>query len=193
MAGTTQWENGRRIKFDESKGYYTSAPDPKAAEKKARKKAARRTAVESARAEERVVGMVAAGVPVKAAVVAAGYAESSAGEVMARPSVKESLTETRERLSQVEGFRFEDSARFYKNKSEDGNVEAKDQITSRSRLDKLMGYESAAKVEISERRDLSVVVNLLSGVSVNPADLLGKLKAGRAREVECIPADGNAG
>jgi hypothetical protein len=193
MAGTTQRENGRFIKFSEKEGHYVQVPDPHAAAKKARKKAGRRTAVEAARAEERVVGMVAAGVPVKAAVVAAGYAESSAGEVMARAAVRESLAETRERLSQVEGFRFVDSAKFYRDKSVDGNVEAKDQIASRSRLDKLLGYESAAKVEISERRDLSVVVNLLSDVSVNPADLLGKLKAGCAREIDYDPADGNAG
>jgi hypothetical protein len=137
--------------------------------------------------------MVAAGVKQDVAMVAAGYSLGSKGEVMARAAVKETVAECRERLQHVEGYRFEDSATFYREKSEDGNVEAKDQITSRSRLDKLMGYESAAKVEISERRDLSVVVNLLSGVSVNPADLLGKLKAGCAREIDYNPADGNAG
>ncbi|MFW6245388.1 MAG: hypothetical protein ACOC36_05830, partial [Fibrobacterota bacterium] len=139
-----------------------------------------RRGVRSDAAERRTAlgALVGAGMTINAAKQAVGFsAKSDVSAVMRTPEVQETVAQVRERLQHTTGYRLEDSAKFYKDISEDQKkVTVSDRLRSRTRLDSLLGLDSPQKVEVHETQELTQAIMVLSNLPLNPADLIQKIK-----------------
>jgi len=109
----------------------------------------------------RVVYTVLCGVmpPVKAQKLA-GYSGTHIPEV----SDPRTVAEIRERLQRVAGVTLADQVGFYAGIREDSEVDATNRISAAKQLDKVLGYEAPAKVEVSERREISLALQVFNNV-----------------------------
>jgi hypothetical protein len=70
------------------------------------------------------------------------------------------VAEIRERLQGIPGVRFVDNAGFYAEVREDEEVATSDRLAAAKQIDKVMGYESPARVEINSRREVALAVGV---------------------------------
>jgi len=105
------------------------------------------------------------------AVAAAGYSGSTRAMVSS-PAVKETIAAVRERLQGVKGYRLEDSLEFYRKIADDTGEKTAVRLAARKELDSKLGYNAAQKVEVSEKKSLSMAISCLSGLRMDSAKLL---------------------
>lgn len=155
----------------------------KPAKKTGAKKGVRR-GVRSDAAERRTAlgALVGAGMTINAAKQAVGFsAKSDVSAVMRTPEVQETVAQVRERLQHTTGYRLEDSAKFYKDISENKKaVAVSDRLRSRTRLDNLLGLDAPQKMEVHETQELTQAIMVLSNLPINPKNL-SKMMAASTR------------
>jgi len=138
--------------------------------KKHRKHKSRET-VELERGRAILATAKAFGATDKQALAVAGYSES-AREMVGVPAVKETIAAIRERLQGTKGYRLEDSLEFYKRVAEDETEKTVVRLAARKELDSKLGYNVAQKVEVSEKKQLSMAISCLSGLRMDSMKLL---------------------
>ena len=84
----------------------------------------------------------------------------------------QTIEEQRDDLRTSRGFTLTDSLKRYDriaSKTEEGNPFAA--IQAQQRIDKLLGYEAPAEININERRELSTVIQVIHSLGVSPREL----------------------
>jgi hypothetical protein len=125
-------------------------------------------------------GVLSAVMPKRQAALAAGYSPSTCTSVIdkrvATSGSADTIAAIRARVQDRPGFRFEDSAKFYRGISEYKQHQTADRIRARARLDTMLGYDSPQQVEVSERREIVAAVacihSLTAQTGLSPRDLL---------------------
>jgi hypothetical protein len=116
------------------------------------------------------------------ALAVAGYS-GTAREMVRVPAVKETMAAVRERLQGVKGYRLEDSLEFYRKIADDVNEKTAVRLAARKELDSKLGYNVAQKVEVSEKKQLSMAISCLSGLRMGSAGLLRDTSGDECEEV----------
>jgi hypothetical protein len=117
-----------------------------------------------------LAAFLAAGVSKDDALTMAGYSPKS--EVYRDARIKESVQQMRERLQQTKGYTLVDSVEFYKKMADDSEVKPETRIKAKAQQDKLLGHEATKKIEVSETRELSVAIDMLSRLPVPMTELM---------------------
>ena len=105
------------------------------------------------------------------AAAAAGYSGSTRAMVSS-PAVKETIAAIRERLQGTKGYTLEESLEFYRKVADDVNEKTVVRLAARKELDSKLGYNVAQKVEVSEKKQLSMAISCLSGLRMDSMKLL---------------------
>jgi hypothetical protein len=111
----------------------------------------------------------------KAAAELAGYSNKSGN----LPEVVDPRTvgEIRERLQGVAGVTLADQVAWYAGVRENEEENTSDRISAAKQIDKVMGYEAPSRVEVSERREVAMAVqvfhNVLSKTGMSAKELVG--------------------
>jgi hypothetical protein len=126
--------------------------------------------VKASEKKANVAAFIAAGMDKDKALTMAGYSARST-HVLKEAVVTEAVQQMRERLQKTKGYTFEDSADFYKGISENVEEKADTRMKARRSMDSLLGYDATKKIEVSETRELSLAVELLSRLPVGMSDL----------------------
>ncbi|MDR3012598.1 MAG: hypothetical protein LBU70_05235 [Chitinispirillales bacterium] len=130
--------------------------------------------------------LIGAGVDKKQALEMTGYKSES---VLASPVVRETVAQMRERLQGSVGTTLEDSVEFYKGISEDADNRVDDRLKARSRLDKVLDFDAAKRVEVNETRELNMAVSWLANLPVEPREILRILSDDSIEDGDFKPAE----
>jgi hypothetical protein len=139
----------------------TEAPPPR----KHRKHKSRET-VEVEKGRAILATAKAFGATDKQALAVAGYSES-AKEMVGVPAVRETIAAIRERLQGTKGYTLEESLEFYRKIADDVAEKTAVRMAARKELDSKLGYNVAQKVEVSEKKSLSMAISCLSGLRMD--------------------------
>ena len=135
---------------------------------------------------ERYVLLHEAGLSKVQAKRAAGYAEGTTSTDLDRTArnqrVVETVQEARDRLQQTAGYRIDDQAEWYRRKRDRADSEDT-QIKAAARLDRILGYDAPQQVEISERREIAVAVQLLGRLDAAGPDIRQQLSGATVQQV----------
>ncbi len=127
--------------------------------------------------------------PVEKAKELAGY--SSGTKVDAIIAHGDAVSAIRERLQNVAGVTLEDQVNWYasiRNDAESASVG--ERISAAKQIDTVLGYNAPQKVDISERRELSAAISVVSNLGINPMDLKRMVDA-RKNTLNVSTQDGN--
>ncbi len=78
----------------------------------------------------------------------------------------------RDKLQKIAGITLEDQAKWYmniRNGVEDATMG--ERINAAKQIDTILGYNAPSKIDISERRELSAAISVVSNLGVNPMQL----------------------
>jgi hypothetical protein len=109
----------------------------------------------------RIVYAVLCGVmPPHKAKLLAGYTSDHNPEIID----PRTPAEIRDRLQKVAGVTLADQIGFYAGIREDANTDTTNRISAAKQIDKVLGYEAPSKVEVSERREISLALQVFNNV-----------------------------
>lgn len=133
-----------------------------------------------------LAAMVANGTPLKRARGALGMVESHNAMTETQ---QELVTTMRAELQRRPGMQLVDSADFYRDASEGKKEINSDRLKARERLDKILGYDAPARLDVHETHETTMAVAVLhrlvdSGVSL--ADVKAKIRMRAAEAAEVV-------